>query len=119
MRLGLWECILAEGSRARAAYGQPSVRERHRHRYELNNDYRQVLADHGMLFSGTTADGSLVEIVELPEHPWFVAVQFHPEFRSRPVAPHPLFSAFIGAALEHQDGQRPAGDRQREAGRAG
>ena len=103
MRLGGWPCVLAEGSFARSAYGTERIRERHRHRYEFNNDYRDVLTRHGMRIAGTTPDGQLVEVIELPDHPWFVAVQFHPEFRSRPTRPHPLFVAFIGKALEHQD----------------
>jgi CTP synthase len=99
MRLGAWECKLAEGSLARAAYKADTVSERHRHRYEFNNEYRDVFARSGARFSGTTPDGTLVEIMELADHPWFVAVQFHPEFKSTPIRPHPLFADFIAAAM--------------------
>ncbi|KPK82685.1 MAG: CTP synthase [Phycisphaerae bacterium SM23_33] len=111
MRLGGYPCQLAEGSLARAAYGREEIRERHRHRYEFNNDYRQVFTEHGMRITGVCPQGDLVEIIELADHPWFVAVQFHPEFRSTPVRPHPLFAAFIGAALANgrkRGGQQPA-----------
>jgi CTP synthase len=108
MRLGLSPCTLAEGSRAHAAYGSLVVHERHRHRYEFNNQYRQRFAEHGMAFSGTSADGKLVEVIELPEHPWFVAVQCHPEFRSKPTRPHPLFRAFVKASLERREAKKKA-----------
>ncbi|MBI4577461.1 MAG: CTP synthase [Planctomycetes bacterium] len=101
MRLGAYPCHLLEGTRAHAAYGTAEVRERHRHRYELNNRYREALGTAGMRFSGTSPDGKLVEVVELVDHPWFVACQFHPEFRSRPTAAHPLFREFVAAALAH------------------
>ena len=94
---GAADCRTAE---AAAAYGRPIISERHRHRYEFNNVYRQQFAAHGMVVAGTSPDGSLVEIIELPDHPWFVAVQFHPEFKSKPTAAHPLFAGFIGAAIE-------------------
>ena len=100
MRLGGYACRLAAGSKAREAYGQDEIRERHRHRYEFNNDFRQVFTDHGMQISGVNPERDLVEILELADHPWFVAVQFHHEFRSTPVNPHPLFAAFIAAAVE-------------------
>jgi CTP synthase len=100
MRLGAQPVELVEGTRAREAYGEPVVRERHRHRYEVNNAYREALVDAGLVVSGTFQEGRLVEIVELPEHPWFVASQFHPEFRSRPTRPAPLFREFVAAALE-------------------
>jgi CTP synthase len=100
MRLGAQAVELAEASGARELYGKPVVSERHRHRYEVNNAYRQQLVDDGLVISGTFEEGRLVEIVELPEHPWFVASQFHPEFKSRPTRPAPLFRAFVGAALE-------------------
>jgi CTP synthase len=100
MRLGKYPCELSEASRAREAYGEPNISERHRHRYEFNNDYREALAEHGMIFSGLSPNGSLVEIIELPDHPWFVGVQFHPELKSRPNRAHPLFKAFVKAALE-------------------
>ncbi len=95
MRLGGWPCVLADGSKARQAYGEAEIRERHRHRYEFNNAYRDIFSQNGMLFSGTSPDNELVEIIELANHPWFVAVQFHPEFKSTPVSPHPLFEDFI------------------------
>ena len=101
MRLGLYPILITEGTAASRAYGQGVVLERHRHRYEVNNDYLNQLEKNGLRVSGLWAEKQLVEIVELPEHPWFVAGQFHPEFRSRPWEPHPLFAAFIGAALEH------------------
>jgi CTP synthase len=101
MRLGAQDCDLRTGSRAFEAYGTPRVSERHRHRYEFNNDYRERFEGRGMIFSGTNPDRDLVEIGELPDHPWFVGVQFHPELKSRPRVPHPLFSAFVRAALHH------------------
>jgi CTP synthase len=100
MRLGAQAVELAEGTRARDTYGEAVVHERHRHRYEVNNELRQQLVDSGLVVSGTFQEGRLVEIVELPEHPWFVASQFHPEFKSRPTRPAPLFREFVGAALE-------------------
>ncbi len=100
MRLGSQEAQLDPASKAHAAYGQDVIHERHRHRYEFNNVYRQQFTAHGMLFAGTSPDHSLVEIIELPEHPWFVAVQFHPEFKSKPTAAHPLFAGFVAAAVE-------------------
>ncbi|MGH9674613.1 MAG: CTP synthase, partial [Bryobacteraceae bacterium] len=109
MRLGAYTCRLAEGSFARAAYGAPEISERHRHRYEFNRDYEQALTAAGLRLTGTTPDGVYVEICELPGHPWFLGCQFHPEFKSKPLEPHPLFSAFVGAALEHRQ-SRLAGD---------
>jgi CTP synthase len=99
MRLGAQAVELVEGTRAQEAYGEPVVHERHRHRYEVNNHYRPALIDGGLLVSGTFQEGRLVEVVELPDHPWFVASQFHPEFKSRPTRPAPLFRDFVGAAL--------------------
>ncbi|HEU5263126.1 MAG TPA: gamma-glutamyl-gamma-aminobutyrate hydrolase family protein, partial [Gaiellaceae bacterium] len=99
-RLGAQAVELAEGSRARECYAEPVVHERHRHRYEVNNELRQQLVDAGLVVSGTFQDGRLVEIVELPDHPWFVASQFHPEFKSRPTRPAPLFRGFVGAASD-------------------
>jgi CTP synthase len=99
MRLGSYPCVLEAGSLAGRAYGQPIVLERHRHRYEFNNSYRELLAAHGMKFSGLSPDGRLVEIVEIPDHPFYLGTQFHPEFKSRPNRPHPLFTNFIDAAL--------------------
>jgi CTP synthase len=108
MRLGQWVCCLAPGSKVEAAYNQAIVFERHRHRYEFNNAYRKRLEKDGMVLSGRSADGSLVEIIELRDHPWFVGTQFHPELKSRPTRPHPLFKAFIAAArrraIEHEAG---------------
>jgi CTP synthase len=100
MRLGAQAVELEEGTRARETYGEPVVHERHRHRYEVNNELRQRIIDGGLVISGTFQDGRLVEVVELPEHPWFVASQFHPEFKSRPTRPAPLFREFVVAALE-------------------
>jgi len=99
MRLGLYPCKLMPGSLAQKAYGEEVVYERHRHRFEFNNEYREVLGEAGMIFSGVSPNGRLVEIIELPDHPWFVASQFHPEFRSRPARPHPLFRDFLGASI--------------------
>jgi CTP synthase len=101
MRLGLYPILLTEGSRASRLYGQGIIQERHRHRYEVNNDYLTTLEKHGLRVSGLWAEKQLVEIIELAEHPYFVAGQFHPEFRSRPWDPHPLFAGFVKAALEH------------------
>jgi CTP synthase len=100
MRLGADAVDLVEGTRAFAAYGEPVIHERHRHRYEVNNHFRPRLVEAGLVASGTFQEGRLVEIVELPDHPWFVASQFHPEFKSRPTRPAPLFREFVGAALE-------------------
>ncbi|RTZ98641.1 MAG: CTP synthetase [Deltaproteobacteria bacterium] len=99
MRLGAYSCTLKEETLAACAYGTPDISERHRHRYEFNNDYRQQLEDAGLIISGTSPNGELVEITEIADHPWFLGCQFHPEFKSRPMDPHPLFKAFIGAAL--------------------
>jgi CTP synthase len=101
MRLGGYPCRLVPGTKAHAVYKREEVTERHRHRYELNNEFRPRLEEAGLIASGTLPDGSLVEICELREHPWMVGSQFHPEFRSRPNRPHPLFVGFVGAALEH------------------
>jgi CTP synthase len=105
MRLGLDPCRLLKGSLAERAYGDGLVFERHRHRYEVNNRFRRRLEAAGLVFSGTSPDGRLVELIELPDHPWFVAGQFHPEFRSRPTRPHPLFRDFVGAATAFADGR--------------
>ena len=100
MRLGAQAVEVAEGTRTREVYGEAVIHERHRHRYEVNNHYRPGLVEAGLVVSGTFQEGRLVEIVELPDHPWFVASQFHPEFKSRPTRPAPLFREFVGAALE-------------------
>ena len=102
MRLGAYPCTLTPGTRAAQAYGEEVIYERHRHRYEVNNAYRKALTDAGLVISGISPNGRLVEMVELPDHPWFVASQGHPEFKSRPTRPHPLFVAFLGAALKHR-----------------
>ena len=102
MRLGGQECRLAAGTISRRLYGTEVIRERHRHRYEFNNSYRQTLEDHGLKVAGTSIDGRLVEMIEIPAHPWFVACQFHPEFTSTPRDGHPLFEGFVGAALERR-----------------
>jgi CTP synthase len=98
MRLGAYPCVVMDRSLARKAYGASQVSERHRHRYEFNNDYRELLTSKGMQITGLSPDDRLVEIVEVRDHPWFLGCQFHPEFRSRPLVPHPLFRDFIGAA---------------------
>ena len=105
MRLGSYVCRVMEGTLAHKAYGVSDVKERHRHRYEFNNTYREALTGQGLVLSGLSPDGRLVEIVELKNHPWFAATQFHPEFNSRPHRPHPLFSGFVGAALKRKCGQ--------------
>ena len=102
MRLGAWPCQLAPGSFAHQAYGALEISERHRHRYEFNREYEETLVAHGMRLSGTTPDNTYVEIVEVQDHPWFLGCQFHPEFKSKPLAPHPLFRAFIGASYQHR-----------------
>ncbi len=99
MRLGAYACRLARGSRAAEVYGVPEISERHRHRYEVNNQFRDVFVEKGLRLSGLSPDGSLVEMIELPDHPYFVACQFHPELKSRPTRPHPLFAGFIAAAV--------------------
>jgi len=103
MRLGLYPCKIAPGSLAARAYGEELVYERHRHRYEFNNTYREQIEAAGLRVSGTSPDGRLVEMIELPDHPWFLAVQFHPEFTSRPNRPQPLFREFVGAAIRHAE----------------
>ena len=103
MRLGAYPARLRAGSLAARAYGATEISERHRHRWEVSNAFRDVLAEHGLRLSGQSPDGGLVEIVELPGHPWFLGCQFHPELKSRPMRPHPLFASFIGAARRHAD----------------
>jgi CTP synthase len=107
MRLGAQAVDLAEGTRAEAAYGEDTVSERHRHRYEVNNHFRPRLVEAGLVVSGTYQEGRLVEVIELPDHPWFVASQFHPEFKSRPTRPAPLFREFVGAALARARARGP------------
>ena len=109
MRLGAWDCKLVKGTHAEAAYGKEMISERHRHRFEFNNDYKEKLTKKGLRVAGTTKDGKLVEIVEVADHPWFVGVQFHPEFKSRPLCPHPLFRDFVKASIEkngHEKGKK-------------
>jgi CTP synthase len=114
MRLGAWPCKLTPGSFAHRAYGKLEISERHRHRYEFNRDYEKILTGAGLLITGRTPDENYVEIIEAPEHPWFLGCQFHPEFKSKPLEPHPLFAAFIGAALENKKQKaRPAKEPQR------
>ncbi|CAN5857914.1 CTP synthase [soil metagenome] len=110
MRLGAYNARLASGSRAAEIYGTHEISERHRHRYEVNNAYRDPLIDAGMMISGTSPDGTLIEMIELPDHPWFLATQFHPELKSRPLQPHPLFASFVGAAVRQHDAQEEAGE---------
>ncbi|MCC6992043.1 MAG: gamma-glutamyl-gamma-aminobutyrate hydrolase family protein, partial [Acidobacteria bacterium] len=104
MRLGRYACELAPGSLARRVYGADVIWERHRHRFEFNTLYEPALKEHGMLISGRSPDGKFVEIAELPSHPWFLGVQFHPEFLSRPLRPHPLFASFVEASYRHRQG---------------
>jgi CTP synthase len=102
MRLGAYPCILQEGTHAFNAYGTKEISERHRHRYEFNNKYREILAQKGFIISGMSPDGELAEIIEIKDHPWFLGCQFHPEFKSRPIEPHPLFRAFIEASIKEK-----------------
>ena len=115
MRLGAYPCILGEGTAARDIYGIPEVSERHRHRFEVNNNYRDLLNDHGLTISGTSPDGALVEMVEITNHPWFIAGQFHPELKSRPTRPHPLFASFIEAATSYGRGSSGPVSNRKEA----
>lgn len=103
LRLGAYPCVLSEDSKAYTLYGAKEISERHRHRYEVNNYYRKDLSEAGLSLCGLSPDGRIVEMVELPSHPWFIATQAHPEFKSRPNRPHPLFKGFIGAALDHKE----------------
>ena len=102
MRLGDYTCVLKSGTKARKAYGEEKIVERHRHRYEANNEYRDRYKDWGVIASGLSPDGNLVEMIELENHPFFVATQAHPEFRSRPARPHPLFVGYIKAVISHK-----------------
>jgi CTP synthase len=114
MRLGTYPCQLEDGSLAQRSYGKLEVNERHRHRYEFNNQYRQQFAAHGLKVTGTSPDGKLVEVIELENHPWFLAVQCHPEFKSKPTAAHPLFRGFIEAALARRDRKKTEAQRTRD-----
>jgi CTP synthase len=102
MRLGEYSCQLTPGSLAERVYGARLIHERHRHRYEFNCLYEPKLAEHGLKISGRSPDGKFVEIAELPGHPWYLAVQFHPEFKSKPTRPHPLFASFVDASYRHK-----------------
>ena len=111
MRLGQYECVLTPGSLGHQIYGSTTIFERHRHRYEFNCLYEPTLTEKGLRISGRSPDGKFVEMIELPGHPWYMAVQFHPEFKSKPLRPHPLFASFIEASHRHKTGanaQRPA-----------
>jgi len=101
MRLGSWPCKLQSGSLAAECYGSTEINERHRHRYEFNREYEKAITSHGMQVTGETPDAMYVEICELPDHPWYLGCQFHPEFKSKPLEPHPLFASFIGAAFRY------------------
>jgi len=113
MRLGSYPCNLVEGSLAHKAYGKLNIEERHRHRYEFNNQFRQQFAAHGLEVTGTSPNGQLVEVVELRDHPWFLAVQCHPEFKSKPTEAHPLFRAFIQACIQRREVRKAEGTRPR------
>jgi CTP synthase len=106
MRLGAYPCVIQPDSQAARCYGEAEVSERHRHRYEVNNSYREAYQKAGVVFSGLSPDSRLVEILELPDHPFFIAVQFHPELKSRPNRPHPLFREFVAAAVAQQNAVR-------------
>jgi CTP synthase len=114
MRLGAFPCNLDDDSLAYRIYGQSEISERHRHRYEFNREYEQILTSYGMKFSGNSPDRNFVEIMELPEHPWFLGCQFHPEFKSKPLQPHPLFASFIGAALKFKQDRDASRAHERE-----
>jgi CTP synthase len=118
MRLGAYPCVLRDGSKARDAYRAAEISERHRHRWEVNNNYRDTLEKHGMVLSGVSPDGRLVEMIELPDHPYFVACQFHPEFKSRPLEPHPLFVRFVAAAVARAEAQAVVETSARPSARA-
>lgn len=106
LRLGAYPCVLAEDSLAYRLYGTGEIQERHRHRYEVNNEYREALLQNGMKLSGISPDGRIVEMIELPDHPYFLATQAHPEFKSRPNRPHPLFAGLIRAAVEYHEKEK-------------
>ena len=113
MRLGTYECVIEPDSVCEQIYGKKVIHERHRHRYELNNQFRDVLAEKGLKAGGLSPDRRLVELVEYADHPWFVGCQFHPEFKSRPMDPHPLFSSFINACVEYQRKQEESPEEER------
>jgi CTP synthase len=101
MRLGAWPCKIEPGTLAYKVYGQTEISERHRHRYEFNREYEETMVAAGLGISGSTPDGTYVEMIEIPGHPFFIGCQFHPEFKSKPLEPHPLFKSFVGASYEH------------------
>ncbi len=105
MRLGAYPCVVQKGTKSYKAYKKELISERHRHRYEVNNKFRKKLVDAGLITSGVSPDNHLVEMIELQNHPWFVAVQFHPEYKSRALNPHPLFRDFVKAAVEYSEGK--------------
>ena len=117
MRLGSYDCVLKAGSRCAQLYGADVITERHRHRFEVNNSYREALEAAGLTLSGTSPDNRLVEMIELNDHPYFIGCQFHPEFKSRPMQPHPLFAGFVSAAIrrrqESERGVKGAGEGER------
>ncbi len=117
MRLGIYPCRITEGTLVWRLYREELVYERHRHRFEVNNAYREVLSKSGLVFSGISPDNRLVEIIELPDHPFFIATQFHPEFKSRPNRAHPLFAGLVKAALEHRDSSARKSDSSSTASR--
>ena len=103
MRLGAYPCIIQSGTKAHSAYKTDYISERHRHRYEVNNRFRRTFLEHGMIFSGLSPDRELVEMIEIPDHPWFLGCQFHPELKSRATKAHPLFREFVKAALKYSE----------------
>ena len=105
LRLGSYPCVIGDGTLMERCYGKKEITERHRHRYEFNNDYREVLTKAGLVLSGLSPDGNLVETVELKDHPFFLGVQYHPEFKSRPNRPHPVFRGFVEAAIKNGKGE--------------
>ena len=115
MRLGSYPCALKPGSRARELYGQQVIEERHRHRYEFNCLFERTLTERGLEIVGRSHDGKFVEIIELPGHPWYVAVQFHPEFKSKPLKPHPLFAGFVDASYRHKTARSQAAPEANDA----
>jgi CTP synthase len=103
MRLGAWPCVLKPGSFAAEAYGATEISERHRHRYEFNREFEEILTSHGLRITGETPNGTYVEICEIADHPYYLGCQFHPEFKSKPLEPHPLFRSFVGAAYKYRE----------------
>lgn len=114
MRLGKYDCKLTKGTKAIAAYGKELIEERHRHRFEVNNEWREKLFNNGLMIAGINPERDLVEMVEIESHPWFVGVQFHPELKSTVSKPHPLFVSFVGAALKRSEGTIVASEEPKE-----